>query len=164
MRHFGSTTEELSVRMARHRGKIQLLFEGHVSIHSGIFNEFGLENCKNELLDTYPCKSRAELEARESHYVCQKQSVNRTHIGRTSEEYYWEHVEENKLKTKYGERTTKNTKKSKIRNTETNTRRTLHKQIKEKRLCECGRWVSLRNMASHKKTTKHQELTTNLPK
>lgn len=77
-----------------------MLFEGHVSIHSGIFNEFGLENCKNELLDTYPCKSRAELEARESHYVCQKQSVNRTHIGRTSEEYYWEHVEENKVENK----------------------------------------------------------------
>lgn len=77
-----------------------MLFEGHVSIHRRIFNEFGLENCKNELLDTYACKSRAELEARESHYVFQKQSVNRTHIGRTSEEYYWEHVEENKVENK----------------------------------------------------------------
>lgn len=56
-----------------------------------------------------------------------------------------------KLKTTYGERTTKNTKKSKIQNRNKHKEDITKPKFKEKRLCECGCWVSLRNMASHNK-------------
>ena len=33
-----------------------------------LFAEFGYENCKIELIELYPCNSKAELHAREGFY------------------------------------------------------------------------------------------------
>ena len=97
-------------------------------------------------------KSGAELEAREGHHVRKKQSVNRTHIGRTSKEYDWEHVEENKVKNNIWRENNKEYKKEQDTEYRNKHKEDITKQkLKEKRLCECGCWVSLRNMASHNK-------------
>lgn len=169
MLHIGSTIEELSVRMARHRGKYSCYFKGTYPYITAIWNferiwTWKLQDWTRKLTLTN-LKSRAELEEREGHHVRKKRGVNRTHIGRTSKEYYWEHVEEKKVKNNIWRDNNKEYKKEQDTEYRNKHKEDITKQLKETRRCECWCWVSLRNMASHKKTTKHQELTvTNLPK
>ena len=46
-----------------------------IDIYIYIFNEFGIENCKIELIENYPCQSKEELFKREgghqSNRMCQ---------------------------------------------------------------------------------------------
>lgn len=68
--YIGSTTEELSKRMARPKEAYKSWVRG--TIKGGpssfqLFDEFGFESCKIELLENYPCNSREELMAREGH-------------------------------------------------------------------------------------------------
>ena len=45
------------------------------------FNEFGLKNCKIELLEKFPCYRKDELEAGEGHYQREHECVNRMMAG-----------------------------------------------------------------------------------
>jgi hypothetical protein len=58
-----------------------------------IFDEYGLENCKIELVELFPCTCKAELEAREGFYIKNNECVNRITVGRTQKEYYEENKE-----------------------------------------------------------------------
>ena len=52
--YIGSTTEELSMRMARHRACFTSFLSGGNKGHTrsfDIFNEYGVENCKIELIE-----------------------------------------------------------------------------------------------------------------
>ena len=54
--YIGSTTEELSMRMARHRSNFKRFLRGDKESHIrsfDIFNEYGVENCKIELIQYY---------------------------------------------------------------------------------------------------------------
>jgi hypothetical protein len=53
----------------------------------------GLENCKIELVELFPCTCKAELEAREGFYIKNNECVNRITVGRTRKEYYEENKE-----------------------------------------------------------------------
>ena len=53
-----------------------------------IFNEYGIENCKIELMENYPCSSKAELLAREGHHQRMNDCVNKFIADRKSQEYY----------------------------------------------------------------------------
>ena len=50
--YIGSTTEELSQRMARHRAGYKRFLKSGKKLMSSfnLFNEYGLENCKIELI------------------------------------------------------------------------------------------------------------------
>ena len=63
--YYGSTIEPLCKRMGRHRGcyrKYKNKGDGdNITVYK-IFDEFGLENCKIELVELCPCASKMELE------------------------------------------------------------------------------------------------------
>ena len=56
--YIGSTTEGLSLRMARHRQKFKLFLKDCKGSHIrsfDIFSEYGVDNCKIELIEYYKC-------------------------------------------------------------------------------------------------------------
>ena len=158
--YIGSTVEELSKRMTKHRDsyKHYLHNNGNLTTAFHLFNEFGIENCKIELLEMYPCQNRTELEAREGYHIRNTICVNRKIMGRTKQQHYYDTIEHSKAQRKEYRERTKEHKHEVDKKYREDHKETLTMKLQEKRLCECGCYVSTRNMASHKRTAKHQEL------
>ena len=101
--YIGSTCEELSQRMARHRREYKRYTNNPTIMKtrsSFLFDEYGVENCKIELIEKYPTNSKEELLQREGFYIkSDKSAVNRCIAGRTKKEYYDE-TRENHLEHK----------------------------------------------------------------
>jgi len=101
--YIGSTTKEyLSQRMTAHRTDYEQWLNGkNLRITSfDIFQEYGLENCQITLLESFPCKCRDELHARESFFIRSMDCVNRITLGRTQKEYYEDNKTEILKRTK----------------------------------------------------------------
>lgn len=92
-KYIGSTTQKtLAVRLASHKSKFNYWKKGtHHFVTSFVILERG--NYQIELLETCPCNSKDELNAREGHYIRTIDCVNRCIAGRTKPEYY----EDNKI-------------------------------------------------------------------
>ena len=86
--YIGSTIELLSKRMGKHRSKYKSYLQGKYEFNTSfnIFEEYGVEFCKIELIELYPCNSKAELEAREGYYIRSEDCVNTRIEGRTNKE------------------------------------------------------------------------------
>jgi hypothetical protein len=83
--YIGSTTESLCVRMAKHRYD----FRNNRGCSSKLlFEEFGLENCKIELIELFPCNSREELNKKEGEHIRSNICVNKCIPNRTIKELY----------------------------------------------------------------------------
>ena len=70
--------------MAGHRIKYKRYLNGkneHFTIFC-LFDEYGVENCKIELIENYPRNSRAELHAREGHHQRENECLNKQIAGR----------------------------------------------------------------------------------
>ena len=87
--YVGSTTQTFSQRMVNHRCdyKKWQQDQNKKSMVYDLFQEFGIENFKIELIELFPCQSKAELEAREGHYIRNLTCVNKRIEGRTKKEY-----------------------------------------------------------------------------
>ena len=84
--YIGSTTEPtLARRMAKHRGDYTHYqnVEGNKGRGSSysLFDEFGVENCKIELIEVYPCNSKDELLSREGYHIQNTECVNKQAPG-----------------------------------------------------------------------------------
>ena len=70
--YFGSTCESLSRRMDRHRNNFKRYSNGKKEAKTSsffLFEGYGVENCKIELIEIYPCVCKEELLRREGHYI-----------------------------------------------------------------------------------------------
>ena len=88
--YIGCTTEELSQRMARHRNDFKRFVNGNLKgyIRSyDLFNEYGVENCKIELIEYYKCDTLQELRKKEGEHIKNTECVNKYVSGRTQKEY-----------------------------------------------------------------------------
>ena len=65
----------------------------HVSSYD-LFNEYGVENCKIELIQYFPCATLQELRRKEGEHIKNTECVNKYVAGRTVKEW----CEENKDK------------------------------------------------------------------
>jgi hypothetical protein len=89
--YIGSTTRPLSERMAKHRTEYK---KGNMAITSRIvFDKHGVENCKIELIEDFPCERREQLDKREGEIQRERLCVNKYVAGRTTTEYYLENRE-----------------------------------------------------------------------
>ncbi len=84
--YIGCTTKQyLSQRMARHKYdytyyKKKREDTGFAFVYSYLlFDEYGIENCKIELLETFPCNSIDEIRKREAHYIRTIPNINNYH-------------------------------------------------------------------------------------
>jgi hypothetical protein len=90
--YIGSTAQKLlSSRMNNHRNSYNKWKKGKankVTVYD-LFDKYGVENCKIELIEKFPCKDYLELEAREGFFQRQHRDiiVNRIIVGRTRAEY-----------------------------------------------------------------------------
>ena len=88
--YIGSTTESLCMRMARHRSRYKSFLrddkEGRLRSFE-IFNEFGVENCKIELIEYFKCDTLQELRRKEGEHIKNTKCVNKFVAGRTDKEY-----------------------------------------------------------------------------
>ena len=175
--YIGSTCESLSQRMARHRyaynGFLRNTCKLMTSFH--LFKEFGVENCKIELIELLPCESSMELRKREGHYIKNTECVNKIIAGRSVVEYeeeeketrrergkqskkkqYWERPEYFKEKVRfYNESHKEEQKKRDKAHYEKNKQVILQKQSIV-RMCECGSEFTHNHKARHCRTQKHQ--------
>ena len=87
--YYGSTTDSLCRRMCKHRYGYKRSQNGEggiVSVYT-IFDEFGVDNCKIELVELLPCASRIELGKKEGEYIKNNDCVNKMIAGRTATEW-----------------------------------------------------------------------------
>ena len=89
MCYYGSTTQSLSRRMVNHRKHYQEFRNGkrnRVSVFD-IFDAHGVETCKIELAEEFPCETKEQLHRREGFYVQNNECVNKQIAGRTVAEW-----------------------------------------------------------------------------
>jgi hypothetical protein len=90
MCYYGSTTQQLSMRMTKHRMHYKLFAEGKSKGRFSVFDIFdahGVENCKIELVEECPCESIEQLNKREGFYIQNNECVNKRVAGQTVPEW-----------------------------------------------------------------------------
>ena len=101
--YYGSTIEPLCKRMARHRSNYKTYKNAgkgdNITVYK-IFDEFGIENCKIELVELCPCASKMELERKEGEYIKNNECVNKIIAGRTAKEWAKDHPDQVRVKSK----------------------------------------------------------------
>ena len=176
--YIGSTCEELSQRMARHRSHYKSYLKGqHGHTKSfDIFNEYGIDNCKIEWVENYPCNSKKELEAREGIHIKNNTCVNKNVAGRTDKEYrednkeairqsYNNWKENNKEKYQTYQKQWQNDNKEHLQdykhnwyeNDKERIKARISEWAKQSYNCECGSSLSRGNLSIHLKTKRHQD-------
>tara|TARA_R100000951_G_C2545894_1_gene150833 strand:+ start:43 stop:609 length:567 start_codon:yes stop_codon:yes gene_type:complete len=128
---------------------------------------------KIELIEEFPCNSKAELERREGKYIKANKCVNKIIAGRTQKEYNEdnkeqitekgkEYREDNKDKIKEQKKEWyKNNKEAIIENKKEyceKNKEAIAERRKVKVTCECGCIITKGGLLTHKKTDKHLEL------
>ena len=103
--YIGSTCESLSRRRSRHISSYKF-YQSTPYKENGfitsfyLFNEFGIENVKIELLEFFPCNNKEELRKREGFHIRQNDCVNKCIAGRTVKERQQVWQEQNKEQIK----------------------------------------------------------------
>jgi hypothetical protein len=77
--YVGSTTTSLAKRFSSHKRDMD-------TTAKLLFDKYGIENCKIELIELFPCQTRIDLNKREGIWIIQLKSVNRCIAGRTPKE------------------------------------------------------------------------------
>ena len=87
--YIGSTVEPLSKRMTKHRSDYKRWRQGVSTFVTSfkLFDDYGIENCKIELVENFPCNSREELLSREGYHQRVSECINRIIAGRTHKQY-----------------------------------------------------------------------------
>ena len=87
--YIGSTTEELSQIIARHRTNYKSFLKHGKKFMSSfdLFSEYGVENCKIELIEYFKCDTLQELRKREGEVIKNTECVNKCVAGRTEKEW-----------------------------------------------------------------------------
>jgi hypothetical protein len=88
--YIGSTTQSLSKRFSMHKSKYIIWKNNNrcskITVYD-IFEEFGIENCKIELIEECLCENRIQLCKKEGEYIKNNNCVNKIIPGRTKQEY-----------------------------------------------------------------------------
>ena len=178
--YIGSTIQQLSKRMQEHRSS----YKTHVDDTHGcnsvfdLFDEFGVENCRIELLETFACNNKEELLAREGQCIRENECVNKRIAGRTGKQYYddnrdryLQYREEHRETQKEYDKDRYERKKDEIKERQKQYRKDNLEYVREQEkkryyenrqdklqatyTCECGQTIKHRSKWSHQKTLKH---------
>jgi predicted glutamine amidotransferase len=156
--YIGSTTKQyLSQRLTAHRGQYKAWKKNNkTKIRSyELFDEYGLENCEIVLVELYPCNSRDELTAKESHYIRTLDCVNRNLANRSKKEYYIDNRETILEQRNTFYNNNREEKKEKVKAYREKNKEALSEKYKLKCTCECGSTYRLRSKPIHEKSKKH---------
>ena len=156
--YIGSTCEDLSRRMTGHRKNFKIHKRDGKGFTTAdmLFDEYGIENCKIELVENFPCNSKAELHAREGHYQRENECINKNIAGRNMKQY----SQDNRDKISEYNKNRYEAKKERILQQQEKYRGDKREVIREKQrrpwTCECGVTITAGNKSHHMKSSKHQ--------
>jgi hypothetical protein len=166
--YIGSTTKNrLAERMAKHRSSYREWIKGGRNTISSfnLFDKYGVEHCIITLIEAYPCQTKDELYARESHYIKSLNCVNKNVSFRTTEEkkqnqkeYRDSHKEDTKV---YNDIYKKNNKETLKENAKYYYLRNKD-DLLQKFECNCGGSYLKCTEKRHLKSIKHQNYLENL--
>ena len=168
--YYGSTIETLSRRMAHHKLHHKKHLNNEAKCNRSvnvIFDEYGIENCKIELVERFPCETKEEMRKREGFYIQNNDCVNKHIAGRSKREYQTatrehknqkqrDYYQQNKIiAEKYKVWAKENREKLLQR------KREYGKKTKEKRIqivtCECGKQFQICSKQRHEKGERHKQ-------
>ena len=86
--YIGSTTQPLHKRLYEHRVSYKSWLKDNLRHYYTSFEIIKEDDHYIELLEEYPCKSKAELNRREGEMMRQNACINKKIGGRTMKEYY----------------------------------------------------------------------------
>jgi hypothetical protein len=181
--YIGSTTQPLTKRFSKHKQCYKVWKNGKASKVSSycIFDEFGIENCKIELIEEYACENKNQLERKEGEHIRNNDCVNKLVAGRTQKEYvidnkdkineknrqYYEkhkeklqeinkqYYEEHKEKLQEMHKQYNEDNKEKIQNYKKQYYEDKKEKLQERINCECGGKYTKIHKLTHNKTKKH---------
>ena len=134
--YYGSTTDTLEYRFRKHRNRYDSWKNGK-STYTCSFEILKYDDARIELIESYPCNSREELEKREGTYILiGKNCVNKQKAGRNGDyrEYqkkWYQNPENKKRQAEYQKAPHRKAQKS--------------RKVK----CECGKIISWGKMRRH---------------
>ena len=139
--YIGSTADSLPKRFYEHKASFARYQNGKMNNITS-FQIVELEGAYIELLETYPCNSKAELERREGELIREHRDncVNRNIAGRTQKEYREANKDKVRILVKNWQEANKEKQKAKVR---------------EKITCECGASVRKYHLKYHRETARH---------
>lgn len=144
--YIGSTTKKLTERMANHRCSYRA--NKNVGAIKILFDKYGVENCKIELIENFPCNNKEELHKKEGEHIKNNNCVNKNIAGRTKKEY----IKELKEKNNYIISPEKN------KEYYLNFKNKNKDKLKEKKICPiCNGNYNYYSKSVHLKTMKHQK-------
>lgn len=171
MTYIGSTCQPLSKRFSKHKDKYNAFKNNKQDCNrrvNMIFDKYGVENCKIELVEDYPCKSKAELLKQEGHHIKTTDCVNKIISGRTPKEYAEEHQEQ--IKTRGAEYRDENREyfafkqqiyrdlnPGKIKEYGKKYYQDKKEILFQKHLCECGKYYTYQHKKRHEKSQYHRD-------
>ena len=122
-----------------------------------LFKEYGVDNCKIELIEYYKCDTLQELERREGEHSKTNKCVNKCVAGRTRKEYFHDIKDKHSkfMKTYYKE----NQEKIKEINKEYYNQHqdAMKEYASKKTVCGCGKEYPRGNKYHHEKSSHHQK-------
>jgi hypothetical protein len=83
-KYYGSTINTLSRRFTQHKSAYS--GKSKPTTCNSIFDKYGVENCKIELVELFPCSTVEELTAREGFFIRENNCVNKVIPHRTDDE------------------------------------------------------------------------------
>jgi hypothetical protein len=164
--YIGSTIDLLPKRLWKHKTDYKCWKNGKKPYITS-FELIKYDDYYIELLELFPCNSKAELEKREGHHIRYMECVNKLIAGRTKKEYYIEnkkkvleyqkdYYEDNKDKIKEQKKEYRIENADKIKEQMKGYRIENVEKLKEKINCECGAIIRKSDLSRHQKTKKHQ--------
>jgi len=76
----GSTTETLDDEFSEHVSNYFRIFKKYIYNSEELFKKYGIENCKIELIENFPCNSIEVLYKRECEIIKKINCINRKQI------------------------------------------------------------------------------------
>lgn len=161
--YVGSTPKKyLSQRMDSHRCDYKLWKNGKRKkvMSYELFEKYGIENCRIELLEIYSCNSKDELSKKEGEYIRSLKCVNKNIAGRSKEDW---RLDNKKNVSDYEKQRYKNDSiriKTNVTNYYNQNRKTILEKNNQKYNCCCGLILNWGNRLRHEKSKKHMDFIT----
>jgi len=157
--YIGSTCSTLVKRLYGHRKNKKCYDNNSIACKYTSFEILEYPDARIELVEDFPCNSKAELTAREGYWIRQENSVNKVIPTRSRTEWYQDN-RENKLEyAKEYREEHKDKIREYLKQYHNKNKEKIRARQNEKVQCECGTWIARNYLGTHRKSEKHQRLT-----
>lgn len=159
--YIGSTTQSLAKRFSLHKTRYKSWQDGQSSKSTSfqLFIEFGVENCKIELIEEFPCDNRMQLERKEGDHIKNNECINKNVAGRTKKEYQQDNKQQISDQHKVYYQDNKQQILDKVKqyyqNNKDKMKENLRQYSSQRIQCECGAQYTKGNKFHHFKTKDH---------